>query len=369
MRPVVACLFALCAALLPSCSLFSDGGVAEVWSTTDPISTSGISRQGVTAVDAERFYVVRDRTVRAYARGDGSERWRAAARVTCLYLTIVQDLIFCPSQGFLLAYDAESGRELWRYDTGGESADLIRPDADDERVFFGTRSRAIALDAQTGDLLWEREITGDGWDRPGLRSVTLSEGELLVGLEAIYNRSGSRSASVVVALDPDTGAERWRFQDSDDTAYKLVGSLTVWNGLVMYSNGSDDVVAFDRDTREVVWRYSVERGTLVTMRAPEVMDGVAYWAAGNSFIYAVDARTGTLQWEVEPEFGSYVNHAVCGPVVLANNSALSVVRRSDGRLLGIRFDNEVVGEMAVADGVAYVSTERGVYALDCASGA
>ena len=184
-------------------------------------------------------------------------------------------------------------------------------------------------------------------------------------MDAEYSGNGFFSSAVIVALDPQTGDERWRFEDGGSTTDKSIGGLSFWNGLVLFSDGRDERVAFDRTTREVVWRARQRPGFVGTRRAPEVVDGVAYWATGDNYFYAVDARTGEPVWEVEPEFGSYLNHAVCGPVVLGVNGALTVVRRSDGDVRRILFDGERVGQIAVADGFAYVSTEEGVYALDC----
>lgn len=273
--------------------------------------------------------------------------------------------VFCPANA-LYAFDAESGAPLWTL-SSDSTFSLAEGTADATRAFAATLTSVTAVDAATGQVLWKRGLSGDGWVGSRMRSLTLSpEGDLLVATEGLFNENGFFSAAAIVALDPATGAERWRYEDGGPTTDRAIGGLTLWENLMLYTDATGgEVVAVNRATREVVWRKAWQPGFLGGLRAPVVVDGVAYWAAGDSHVYAADARTGSLRWSVRPETGSYRSHEVCGPLVLANNFALSVVSRSDGGVQGIRFDNEQVDQMAVADGVAYVSTERGVYALAC----
>ena len=353
-------------ALGPSCSIVDsgpEGGLLGVWSVPDPLDDASFSDIG--GADAEFVYLIRDRTLTAYERPDGTVAWRADIRQDCAAVVVAAGRVFCPSNS-LYTHDSATGSRLWSLESDATYS-LVSGTADDRRAFAGTLTSAVAADARTGEVLWRRGFDGPGWVRVRLRALTLSDGELLASMDAEYSDDGFFSSSVVVALDPETGAELWRFEDGGPETDKSIGTLTAWQGLVLFSDGRDEAVAFDRATRRVVWRYAAEPGFVGTRRAPAVADGVAYWATGDNRVYAADARTGAAVWSVEPEFGSYRNHEVCGPVVLADNGALSVVSRADGRVHSVRFDRERVGQVAVADGFAYVSTDRGVYALDCGS--
>ena len=356
-------LILLAASAVSSCSLFGDR--ARSLSEWVAEGRSEVGRQGLGAADAERVYFYRAAALRAYARSDGERVWHNDdARLRCNVVSASGGRVFCPGDA-LRAFKGEDGETLWTY-TAGQNLALAESTADEERAYAGTLSEALAVDAETGLLSWRRGFAGAGWLSVTIRSMARDGADLLVAMDANYSENGFFSSSVVVALDPATGEERWRFEDGGPKTDKSIGSLTAWEGLVLYSDGRDEVVAFDRESREVVWRFPADGlGFLGTRRAPEVADGVAYWATGDNRFYAADARTGERVWSVEPEFGSYVNHVVCGPVVLGNNSALTVVRRSDGDVRRILFEDELVGQLAVADGFAYVSTEAGVYALDC----
>ena len=225
----------------------------------------------------------------------------------------------------------------------------------------------IAVDAATGALLWKRSFSGAGWLRTRMRSLTLApDGSLLVSLDAEFTANGSRTAAAIIAVDPATGAERWRYQDGDAPTFRSIGSLTLWNGLMLYSDPvGGEVVAVEQATRQVRWRAPWERGFLGSPRAPTVVEGVAYWAAGDAQFYAADAATGAARWTVKPSPGSYFSHDVCGSVVVGNRFSLTVVERATGASRGELFRNELVGQTATADGELYIATERGVYAFAC----
>lgn len=295
--------------------------------------------------------------------------WQATIVEPCSPPISASGRVFCPAKD-LYAFDASTGRSLWTL-ASDSSLQLVEGVADAQRVFAASLTSVVAADAATGALLWKRSFSGPGWRGIRMRSLALTpDGDLLAAFEALYSDNGFFSAAAIVAVDPATGQERWRFQDGGPMTNRAIGGLTIWNDLILYSDahGSEtaaEMVAVDRTTRLVRWRSAAEPGFLGSLRAPVVVAGIAYWAAGDSHVYAADAATGEPIWSVEPRRGSFVSHEVCGPYVLANNFSLEIIDRASGQAIGRLFANERVGQTAVADGVAYVSTERGVYALDC----
>ena len=204
-----------------------------------------------------------------------------------------------------------------------------------------------------------------------MRSLTLSpEGDLLVAFTARYALYTTMSATVIAAVDPSTGEERWRFVDGDATTNRDVGELTLWEDLMLYSDGGgQEAVAVSRGTRRVVWRAPFTPGSFSTLRPPYVANGVAYFTDTLGGVFAVDARTGAEVWSVERPYG-FTSHAVCGDVVYGDDLIGQVLDRRTGKYLGRMFESEDVipGQTAVADGVLYVSASSGVYAFDCSLG-
>ena len=366
-------------AAVPACSIAEgNGAVLEtLWFTQE--GGPGIPDiASVGTADADAFYAERGRFpdprfLTSYDRGDGSVRWSVTRDAVCSPPIVRPGRVYCAGND-LIAHDSETGAKVWTY-THSASLQLVQGTADDARVYIGVAGaptgagRALAVDAATGKLVWDRAFEGPGWKGNWMRSMTLTpEGDLLVAFKAEYSPPSVYTATVVAAVDPATGAERWRFVDGGPTSSRDVGGLTLWNDLVLYSDVTgQEAVAFDRRTREVIWRAPFTPGSFSTLRPPYVADGVAYFTDTLGGVFAVDARTGAPVWSAERPYG-FLSHAVCGDVVFGDDQIGQVLDRRTGRYLGELFDDDratTPGQVAVADGVLYVSASTGVYAFDC----
>lgn len=371
----------LLGASVTACSLIPanrQGVLSPVWSS--PGVSAGLFGLYVQAsLDSDRLYIFRqesDRSgrFRAYRRADGQNAWVQPVTEPCDPPVVAHGRVFCPADD-LFAFDATTGQTLWRASIG-RTMQLIEGAADASRVYAGTSdfngqtTEAFAADAATGQILWRRGFTGEGWEGARLRSLTLSpEGDLIAAVVALLPPARLvNTAAVFVALDPASGAERWRVQIGQSGSYRDTGGLTFFEHLMLYNDGvGGEAVAIDRRTREIAWRARWTPTYLGTLRAPQVADGVAYFADAAGVTFAVDARTGRELWRTDLDGGAY-SLEVCGPVVLMNNGPVEVLDRRTGRHRGrlLRSDDRA-GPMAVADGVLYVSAQSGVYAFDCHS--
>ena len=362
----------ICAAM-PACSTADPSGelLSPVWSVAADISDYyATGERG--GLDASHFYAVRGRSrsggtrqLVAYRRSDGSVAWVAGVEQPCTPPVAAEGRVFCPA-GSLFAFDAMSGRSLWTLPTDS-SLQLVRGTVDAARVYAGSLTSTYAADAATGRLAWKRSYSGP-WDATRNRSLTLTpEGDLLIAFDAQFIAGSRFSAAAVIAVDPATGVERWRFVDGDATTSRSPGDLTLSGDLVLYSDATGkEAVAFSRRTRQIVWRAPWTPGFIGTQRAPLVAEGVAYFTDGGGGAFAVDAATGTRRWATQPSTGGFFSHEVCGPVFLGNNGPVEVIDRADGRSRGRLFPDDETALMMATDGAqAFVSTTKGIYAFDC----
>jgi len=159
-----------------------------------------------------------------------------------IYTPAVNDgLVYVPGPGLELVTDPETGRD-----------ELVRTPDDD--AFF-------ALDAETGEEMWEFELEKN------------AGGEPVAGDEKVYVPDRGEGLWV---LDPGTGEEDWFF-DMDDPAHR---GLAFAEGIV-YVSSSEGTQAVDAETGEEVWSHGLG-GPL------SIADGVVYISG----IHAVDAATG-----------------------------------------------------------------------------
>ena len=121
---------------------------------------------------------------------------------------------------------------------------------------------------------------------------------------------GSNSSDRIVALDTDTGAERWSFYVDGPVRFPPVA----YNGKVYFVSDDGYLYCVDSLHGKLIWRFRggpSDRRILGNERiistwpargGPVPKDGIIYFAAGiwpfmGVFIYALDAETGEIVWE------------------------------------------------------------------------
>jgi PQQ-dependent dehydrogenase (methanol/ethanol family) len=200
--------------------------------------------------------------------------------------------------GRLIALDAATGKLLWKNTIAspqlGEGSAAV-PLAWQGMVFMGisgseagVRGRVLAFDAATGRELWRfhtipmgDEAGADSWKKPetaktggggvwGAMSLDVSRGELFVSvgnpwpdIDKGYRPGDNLFTDSMVVLDARTGALKWWHQiaPGDWMDLDLVAAPTLYRrGTHDYAaiGGKDGhVTVVDRDTRQRVWRTPV----------------------------------------------------------------------------------------------------------------
>jgi outer membrane protein assembly factor BamB len=191
------------------------------------------------------------------------------------------------------------------------------------------------------------------------------------------------------AFDAATGRERWRRDvgaPNQGYAPPAVAAGVVYVGL---SDGF--FYALDGGNGDVRWRYAV--GT-ASCAAPAVVEGIVYGAAGcgqpGGTVFALDATTGKERWRIEVAGGRVSTPAVAGGTIFlaAGGLAGGLAVEPSGvfgpvdlatHLLALdaatgqtrwQFDTAggIFSAPAVADGIVYVGSESGLWALAAANG-
>jgi outer membrane protein assembly factor BamB len=147
-----------------------------------------------------------------------------------------------------------------------------------------------AVDAATGDILWDEEIAALG-------NLMTATGDTLLVAEPHFN-----GTNLLVARDVATGNEVWSVNLSDDPVAMTTAGNRV---LVLRSHGKLDAV--DLDTGEVAYAVDV-RGDAQNVNPYQSQDldhedhrlavdgDTLYAALQDGSIVAVDLATGTGKW-------------------------------------------------------------------------
>jgi outer membrane protein assembly factor BamB len=199
------------------------------------------------------------------------------------------------------------------------------------------------------------------------------------------------------AIDQATGQEKWQFKSSQPIA----SSATVVDGALYFVSSAGSIVALDVATGQPKWTYAIEHERRFEARnlhgyppaaqtipdawdvfksSPAVTGGRVYFGSGDGHVYAVDARTGLLQWKFATQDVVHASPAVAQGTVYVGSwdSRLYAIDAETGQQrwafqggVDPAIHNQVgfQSSPAVVDGTVYVgSRDAHVYALDAATG-
>ncbi len=228
------------------------------------------------------------------------------------------------------AFDAADGRRLWQTS--------LTPDEEDntfgggiahggDSVFVTTGfAQVIALDQDSGEERWRTNMPG-----PMRSAPTVSAGRVFV--ITIDNQ--------VHALDAASGASLWTHSGITETASLLgAASPAVTGDVLVVPFSSGELVALRVENGRVVWGDNLSNirrvdaiSSLADIRGLPVVDrGLVFAVSHSGRMVAIDLRTGTRVWDLE--LGGTQTPWVAGNFVyvLSNDSLLFCITRRGGRV-------------------------------------
>jgi outer membrane protein assembly factor BamB len=224
---------------------------------------TGESVPGGVTVDGDRAYAAtRAGTVLAVDAATGEEAWRfRAAGAVGTTAAVLDDLVLVSAQSrstavsTLHALDAQSGREEWRFSPPSAQPVLATsPAIGDGMVYAGLSDGAVyALDLRTGDERWAERatpaVTAFGAFVPlGIPSAQEGRGLYVPGL------------SRVARLEPSTGEERWSYQLPN----LLSSSPSLSGNHALLGDTSGLAAAIDVRSGRLVWRKPLGAGPVIS---------------------------------------------------------------------------------------------------------
>ena len=227
------------------------------------------------------------------------------------------------------------------------------------RVYFSARNNKVyALDAKTGEKLWE--FKSKSWmDAPPI----VSDNKVYVGafpskIYLLNARTGTLEAmrertvhiqgieygcakGVFRPIFPEHNADVWRGQTNGSESYPVTA-----NGVVYIGARNGKLHAFDAVSKSETWTYQL--GSFVDA-APAISDGILYAASGDGSVYAFTNATENVH-EQETRRQGVVTHDAA-PVYTAKEGAAVLLQLNDGVRLPI---------LQVSDGWYEVELPNGV---------
>lgn len=261
---------------------------------------AGVSNQNWPglATDGQFVYVAYGAAVAAYEPATETERWLYSTENRALHFNAppsVQDGriilgdygaaggMFSPSIRVSIYGLEEDGNTApttsWINDTVAKDMIIAAPLQVGDVTYVGTAdNHLLALDANTGAEMWRFDTEGPVWAQP-----TYHEGIL-------YVTSLDRHA---YALDADSGEELWQAELGGAISAQPV--VNPEEELVYVGAYDNALHALDINDGSEQWQVAA---TNWVWSAPALADGRLYFVDSNAQVYAVDAATGDLIWNV-----------------------------------------------------------------------
>ncbi len=237
--------------------------------------------------------------------------------------------------------------ELWTRDgVSIRSAIMIS-----EGTVYLSRTSLVALDASTGDLLWQRDFG---------RLMYSSDPVVKEGVAYVGTYNDNFFSQWVYALDAATGEEIWK------SAERVGGYTLTLAGNLLYSTSPyGSLYALDARTGDVVWRIDDLDATSVAVKGGVLFAGEC--GGVDDSLYAIDPLTAEVLWTTA--MGCVTGLSATASAVYVNTSSyLWAIDSGSGEELWNAFTGGVT-TAAAADGSVYVgSDDHYIYALDGATG-
>ncbi len=240
----------------------------------------------------------------------------------------VEEMVYVgTADNLILALDSDSGDLIWQFEA--EHSIWSAPTYEDGILYVGSLDKRIyALDAESGELLWEQPLAG---------SVS---GAIAVGDELVYVGSFDKQLH---ALDKATGEIRWEVPEEGAEDWIWASPVLV-DDVVVFSDKKGNVFAVDAATGRSIWDVRIS-GDVVG--SPVVSNGVVFVASAGKLnsesedsirrgaLIAIDVETGDVLWREDTFSPIYttpviVNDSVVVALPPGSDDLLIVYSQADG---------------------------------------
>lgn len=250
----------------------------------------------------------------AYNQESGQELWRIAIPYGVEASgTAIRDRLFVGSNnGKMYSIDLSLGTVLWTFDTKSEA--VAEPLLFDGTLYFISGSQSIfALDAATGKQLWtyNRQDTANLMTIRGGSKPAISNGILYVGF----------SDGSLVSFNAKTGSQQWEISLNKNTRFKDIDSSPIIDGEFIYISSYDDkLYCVSKNKGEIVW--SIKGGGVST---PVISGDRIIFGSSKSEMVSVYKKDGKEFWRFKSDKGIMTDPVLFKGFVVAGESQGSLI--------------------------------------------
>ena len=200
-----------------------------------------------------------------------------------LYFTAGGDGVYC--------IDALEGQEIWHYpDVHADIAPVVHAG----KVYFGTGYgdyRVYAVAAQTGEEIWTKQMAYPVWGSPSVHENLVFFGTGTGN----FSESAPLPRGKAVALHAETGEIVWEYE-AKDAVHTAIANR---DGKVTFGSRDGHVYTLAATDGELIWKTFLG-GPIVS--SPAVTPDAVYVGSNTGHVYALDFETGEVLWEFDVRY-------------------------------------------------------------------
>jgi outer membrane protein assembly factor BamB len=274
-------------------------------------------------------------------------------------------------QEVVVAYEMDSGRELWTHgwtgyftESMGGDGPRATPEYSDGRIYaLGGEGELRCLDAATGQAVWSKNILAD--NRTTNITYGMAASPLVVDDKVIVLPGGGAGRSVV-AYDKRTGAPLWRTLD-DKAAYAAPMAVMLAGRRQLLVLTAMRAVGLDIGNGDLLWETPWRTEYDINSAMPIIIDANRFiltsgYGTGAALVEITSADAGFAAREVwrsqamKCKFNNAVHHN--GVIYGLDEGILAAMDVETGKRLwkGGRYG---YGQLLLASGHLVIATEQG----------
>lgn len=246
------------------------------------------------------------------------------------------------------ALDAASGRQLWKFTTGG-SVESTPAAANGSVVVCSYDGYVYRLDASTGKQLWKYYAKSGIYSSP-----LIYDNKVFVGTD-----DGS-----FYALNLDSGLIAWSLPKATQS------SPAADKGRVFVGTYDGTFYALDAESGHEVWSYDTKDSI---HSSPLIHNNTVYVATRNGTLYAFDTISGSIRWTYDLGYNAdatpSINPATETLYIGTYGGRLFALDATNGSLRWVSDFYGPIYQSVAVSGCLYGATQDGkLFALDSANG-
>jgi outer membrane protein assembly factor BamB len=252
---------------------------------------------------SETAYLASGAHIYAVNLANGTERWRYPEKPqsgVSFYappaLTEDGQLIQGSFDHKLYSLNVSSRQPNWTF-ASATDVYVAQPLVVGSTIYVPNANKTLYALDKTGALIWKANSGHAMWSTPA------TDGKL------IY--AGSMDHHVY-AFKPENGSQVWQ---SDDLGGALVGALALSPQNVLFIGTlSSKMLALDAASGKTLWQTPAKGWVWAD---PRITGDVVIFSDLEGNVYAVEAASGTIKWQIQPDTGA--NRAITSAPVVAND--------------------------------------------------